>query len=324
MTHVRKLLEAIGDRKKVYIQMHNSPDPDALASAFSLQQLLKYYDVESIICYRGIIERYNTQTMIKLLSIEAFEISEIKDMKENDYIILVDSQKGNSNVMDFIGDEIAAIDHHPISSDIEYKYSDIREEVGACASIIASYYSEENIEMSAEAATAIIYGIKMDTLDFSRGSNDLDLEVFYKLFSKIDSTILKNIQLNSLEFSDLVAYSNAIKAIKVFDNIGFANIGYDCPDCLLGSVSDFILSLKEVDFAVVYSPKPQGIKFSIRNETEKYHAGRIIDKALIGIGSGGGHKDMAGGFVPRAKIAEVEKEMDSFFENRFMEELGLK
>ena len=42
----------------------------------------------------------------------------------------------------------------------------------------------------------------------------------------------------------------------------------------------------------------EGIKLSVRSEVSKYDAGRITREALAGIGNGGGHAAMAGGFVP--------------------------
>ena len=35
----------------VYIQTHNFPDPDAIASAYGLQKLLEIYGTESELCY---------------------------------------------------------------------------------------------------------------------------------------------------------------------------------------------------------------------------------------------------------------------------------
>ena len=36
--------------KNAYIQTHDFPDPDALATAFALQEYLKYYEIEATIC----------------------------------------------------------------------------------------------------------------------------------------------------------------------------------------------------------------------------------------------------------------------------------
>ena len=36
--------------KNAYIQTHDFPDPDALATAFALQEYLRYYEIEATIC----------------------------------------------------------------------------------------------------------------------------------------------------------------------------------------------------------------------------------------------------------------------------------
>jgi oligoribonuclease NrnB/cAMP/cGMP phosphodiesterase (DHH superfamily) len=83
-------------------------------------------------------------------------------------------------------------------------------------------------------------------------------------------------------------------------------------------VADFIISIKEVEFAVVYSPRQSGIKFSVRNEIDGVDAGKAIYFALKDIGNGGGHKSMAGGFLPSENLIRIG-EIDSFVEDRFLE-----
>lgn len=319
MTKLEKLVDYLKTGERIFIQMHNSPDPDSIATAYGLWYLLKEKGVESQICYKGEIEKYSTQRMAELLHIKLTNIKDIKDMKKEDYIILVDSQKGNSNVTDFIGDEIASIDHHPIFMDIEYAFADIRPNVGACSSIIAEYFYENNIEIPISIATALLYGIKTDTLNLSRGVDDLDLDMFYKLYKQADIDLLNDIMINKLQFSELIAYANAIKNIKVYGTVGIINIGLECPDSLLATINDFILSLKEVDFAIVYSHRESGIKFSIRNEVKSLDAGKIVANVLDGLGNGGGHKMMAGGFLPRENIKKIGSGIDSYLENKFID-----
>lgn len=67
---------------------------------------------------------------------------------------------------------------------------------------------------------------------------------------------------------------------------------------MIASVSDFMLALVEVSFSVVYSRRVDGIKLSVRSEKSSLDAGKITAEALQGIGNGGGHAAMAGGFVP--------------------------
>ena len=113
-----------------------------------------------------------------------------------------------------------------------------------------------------------------------------------------DQDMIYLLENSTLYFEDLMAYSKAISSIEVFENISFADTGRDCPEALIASVSDFMLALVEVSFSVVYSRKKEGIKISVRSERPTLDAGKIISKALKGIGSGGGHATMAGGFVP--------------------------
>lgn len=306
-------------RQKVQIQMHNSPDPDSIASARGLQHLLGQKGIDAVICYRGEIEKYSTNRMVELLNISLVNIQDIPDMKEEDFIILVDSQKGNSNTTDLVGNEIASIDHHPVSQYTPYLFEDIRPEVGACSSIIAEYFKGNQIPIPQSIATALLYGIKTDTLDLTRGVSELDLDMFYMLYKLADMNLLNRIQLNQLQFRELTAYSNAIRNIKIYDKIGFAYLGLDCPDSLIGTISDFIMSLKEVEFSVVYSKRQSGVKFSLRNETECYDAGRVVTEALAGLGGGGGHKSMAGGFIPVTAVESLNHSLHSFIENRFLD-----
>ena len=41
--------------KRVFLQTHNFPDPDALASAYGMQVFLKANGIASTICYAGFI-----------------------------------------------------------------------------------------------------------------------------------------------------------------------------------------------------------------------------------------------------------------------------
>ncbi len=318
MTRLEQLISNI-KREHVYIQTHNFPDPDAIASAFGLQELLKYRGIDATICYKGKIERYSTEKMCQLFSIEIVTIEDIADsLSDKDEVILVDAQKGNSNIMDMTGDEIICIDHHPTFEQQTYRFADIRPEIGACASIIAQYFVENEIPMDSRIATALSFGIRMDTKNLSRGVAKLDMEMLYYMFELCDQNVIHNLENSNLYFEDLMAYSKAIYSIQVYDNVSFADTGRDCPEGLIASVSDFMLALVEVTFSIVYSRKSDGIKLSVRSEGSKLDAGKIIRQALEGIGNGGGHAEMAGGFVPFAGDDEEADLMIKNIQERFL------
>lgn len=320
MTNLQKLLKAIHN-DNVYIQTHNFPDPDAIASAYGLQQLLKSQGVASTICYKGKIERYNTNHIIQELGIEMVNVDDLeKELQESDEILLVDVQKLNSNVMDIPGEEIICIDHHPIVKETEYRFSDIRTDMGACATIIASYFFENNISMDEKTATVLTFGIRSDTDKLSRGVNELDLEMLYRMFSMADNGLISHLENAELLLSDLEAYSKAIDTMKIYGDISFANAGENCPEALVSCVSDFMLNMVEITFSVVYSRKSEGYKFSVRSEGNA-DAGKIVAEALKGIGSGGGHSIMAGGFAPFQGTDQEGKEFIQSIEKRFLEQL---
>lgn len=307
MTNFDKLIQILS-RKHVYIQMHNYPDPDALSSAMGLQFLLKTRAIGSTICYKGRIDKYNTLKMIDKLFIKALSIQELT-MCPEDEIILVDSQKGNMNVEDFIGKEIACIDHHTNQGEGLYEFADIRSNVGACASIIASYFMENNIKPDAETATALLYGLKMDTVNLSRDVSDLDIDMFCMLHKQADFKILRLFESSALQLADLAAYVKAITNLRIYNGVGIANVGNDCSEALIGTVSDFLLTLAEVNFTLVYSYRAGGVKFSSRSELPENDASKVIKKALEGVGDGGGHASMAAGFIPN--IATEQQAMDT-------------
>ena len=288
---------------RVYIQTHNFPDPDAISSAYGLKKLLEVYDMESKLCYDGRIDKLSASKLLDAFQMQIYPYADLlKEMKEDDYIICVDTQKHGGNVTDFVGDEVACIDHHPTFVPMEYRYQDIRI-TGACATLIAEYYAKMGHEPDQDTATALLYGIKMDTLQFSRGVTELDIEMFRFLFPFCDHEKLARLERNNMEFDDLRAYGAAIESIELYDKTGFSCIPFSCPDALIAILADFILALVEVEVAVVFSYREDGIKLSVRSEDPKVHAGNLLHQALLDLGNGGGHAAMAGGFIRQDKVA---------------------
>lgn len=300
---------------EVFIQGHNYPDADSIASAYGMKSLLEFRDISAEIIYVGMIERLNIERMVDQLNIRIVLDENEEKLTEDDHIIIVDAQKYNSNIKDCVGDEVVCIDHHPIVKEPDFLFADIRPDVGACSSIIASYFIDAGIRPDEKTATALIYGIKMDTLDLKRGTSAFDVDMFRYLYPIADKDLLGRLQSNTMQFEDLMAFGEAIKNIQVYDNIGFARLDIRCSDGLIAEISDFILDLNEVEICVVYAMRSNGVKLSVRSELSRVKAGDAIALALDGIGSGGGHARMAGGFIP---IANVTPQIDDDIRIRFL------
>ena len=313
----KELIEILKDGK-IWIQTHNFPDPDAVASAFGLHEFLSAFGYDTELCYDGEIDKLSTSKMLTMLGITMRSSREIEDMQPEDKIILVDCQKNSGNTTDYVGDEVAVIDHHPVTQDNSYLYEDLRI-TGACASLIAMYFRESGIVPSEKAATALLYGMRMDTLSFSRGVTPLDVEMFGFLLPFVNQKMLTELETNNMEFQDLHGYGVAINNIKVYGVIGFSHIDFPCPDALVGILSDFLLSLVEVEVVVLYARRKNGVKFSVRSERKDVHAGLLIEEGLKEWGNGGGHASMAGGFVPDDRLPEDPQQRYDAVQNHFIE-----
>lgn len=307
----------------VYIQTHNFPDPDAIASAFGLQKLLEIYDIPSTLCYEGQIDKLSSSKMLEEFPIEMVPYDQLKaSMRPEDYIICVDSQKHSGYITDFVGDEVACIDHHPTSESaksVEYLYRDVQEDLGACATLIAGYYASLKLEPSPDVATALLYGLKMDTLQFTRKVTEQDIQMFQFLFPFCDEEKLNRLGQNNMELEDLKAYGAAITSMEIYGRVGFSHIPFPCPDAMIAILADFILSLVEVEVAVVSSQREDGIKISVRSEVSSIHAGNLIHDALEGVGGGGGHPPAAAGRISPDKLPLLGKSPEHFIRERFTE-----
>ena len=151
-----------------------------------------------------------------------------------------------------------------------------------------------------------------------------DIIAFGMLNPLIDVVKMGKLEMNNLEFTDLKAYGAAIENIKVFDYFGFTHIPFSCPDAMIAIVADFILSLIEIEVAVIYCDRPDGLKFSVRSERDDINAGDLVAKALEGIGGGGGHATMAGGRIPAANIPMLGEYRDDVLTERFIKAIGMQ
>ncbi len=319
MTKLDEIVSVL-TKKRVYIQTHNFPDPDAIACAYGMKILLKKRGINATICHRGKIDSYSTSKIVEVLKIEMTEFDDedfLDNLKDDDEIILVDSQKGNANISNMKGTEVVCIDHHPImdKDGADYRFADIRPEMGACATMVGQYFIEEGIPFDKKVATLLTYGIRTDTANLSRGVTKEDILMLAELFDKTDNVLIHKLQNSSLYREDLRTYSKAIKNTEIYHNISFTDIGKNCPETLIANICDFMQELVEVEVSVVYSVRDGGIKLSVRSENPKLDAGRITKRALKGIGDGGGHAAMAGGFAPAEgkDVAELMEEIKQNF-----------
>lgn len=317
MTKLEELLGVL-KKKVVFIQTHNYPDQDALAAAHGLKVLLEHYGKQAIICYNGEIDKYNTIKMIELLQLDITPADSI-DFQKDDEIILVDCQKGNINVKGYTGMVVGCIDHHKLQDTSGYQFFDIRPDIGACATILASYFYENQIPIDTLLATSFVYAIRMDTNMLTRSVSDTDLNLYCKLHKIANHQILRQLDTCTLKIRDLDTYYNAIANLRFYHSLALVDLGPNCSESIMGQIADFILTLREVDVIVTHSYRDKGVKFTVRSSRSELDACEIVRTALDTFGDGGGHSTMAAGFIPNVPNASVAQTVSNITEERIID-----
>jgi nanoRNase/pAp phosphatase (c-di-AMP/oligoRNAs hydrolase) len=299
---------------EVFLQPHNVPDPDAIASCLGLQHLLSARGIASQIVYDQEIEKANSLKMIELFKISMASLKDVATLGAEDWAVLVDAQKGGSNVSHMDTDEVAVIDHHEYQGNKGYRFEDIRPETGSCSAIIAEYFFENNIPVPRSIASALLYGIFMDTDNLTRRVDTLDINMFYKLYNLADLSHIIELKGNEISVKDLKLYADAFKTVEIYDELGFLHLT-SSNDSLLGSAGDIVLSVDTVEIVVAYALRENGIKLSVRSARKDVKANELVRFLVEGYGLGGGHENMAGGFIPQAEF-DSSKSIDTFLKHR--------
>jgi len=281
----------------VILQTHDVPDPDAIAAAFGLQYLLQQRGIHATIIYNRVIEKTDTKKMLELFDIEVTEFDSRVQLCQNDWAVLIDSQKGSGNVLDLPTRAIAVIDHHNLRPNSNWLFADIRPAVGSCSTIIAEYFFDNNVPIPKPIATALLYGIFIDTDYLLRAVSDLDALMFYKLHSLADRQQLLKLRSSQLSRQELALYAAGFANVEIYGQLGFLELGL-ANDSLIGAANDLLLSVSEVEVAICYSVRQSDVKISVRSSNPAIKANELAQCMVTGLGFGGGHSHMAGGLIP--------------------------
>lgn len=281
--------------RPVIIQPHDYPDHDAVCSAFGLMKLLAHKGFRAIIRYRGAIPSASLQAIIDKFSIPV-EPHSSEDPVDAD-VIVVDSGPGNGNITLVPGRLVGNIDHHLSASPPDCPFVDVRTDVGACSSIVADYWFEEGVEPDTKTATALIAGIQTDTDFLTRRVSETDLDAFYRLFPLAGVEWTARVIKASLSVEDLSTISEAISGGVIYAGCYFALLSQSCSQEVLAILADFLMRLREIRLVVIIETGESLYRVSARSKDPELSAASALVQALEGIGTGGGHVDMAGGVI---------------------------
>ncbi|MCX7711818.1 MAG: DHH family phosphoesterase [Clostridia bacterium] len=302
MGEIRNLCERF---RKVYIQPHNYPDADAIASAWGMKKLVESFGAEAEIIYYGSNTfKPNISKILSDYRIRMTLINEGYEIGEEELLINVDCQYGAANVHKVVAKNIAVVDHHIKEAMQDYIYEDIQPRIGACTTLVLNYLKQFGVRLDQPLATVMYYGIFMDTDMFNGRMTTLDEDAKKELTALYDKNIIDHLRLSSLSFEDLKIYASGILKTERYQNIIFSGIE-ECDDNLLGHISDLLMEIEGINIVIAYSQRSNGCKLSIRSYHDYFTAEELVRELTDGIGSGGGHENKAGGYIVKNRLEQV-------------------
>lgn len=289
----------------ITIQCHDNPDADALASGFGLYTYFKEKnrDVRLVYAGKNRIQKKNLTLMVDKLNIPVIFLQDT-DIPIKGLLITVDCQYGAGNVTHLSAENVAIVDHHQIEIS-NVPLSEIHSNLGSCSTLVWQMMTEEGFSFAGkyELGTALYYGLFSDTNQFSEIYNPLDMDMRDALpceKSLISLFKNSNLSLEELEIAGLALIKHIYN-----DDYRYAIIKADpCDPNVLGLISDFLLQVEEIDTCIVYNELEDGIKFSVRSCVKEVRADELASFLAGNIGSGGGHREKAGGFISKYRYEE--------------------
>lgn len=295
-------LSELSQYRKITVQCHDNPDPDALASGWGL---VKYFrslgcDVRFLYSGRFQITKSNLLLMLVELGIPVVYCPTYT-IDEDELLLTVDCQYGQGNVTTAQAEHIAVIDHHHGTPSVSL--SEVRSTLGSCSTLVWKMMTDEGYDVSSDSllATALYYGLMTDTGNFTEIYHPLDRDMHDMLpFSK---NLISRFCNSNISLNEMVIAGNALVNYTYIETSSCGVIeAAPCDPNILGFISDLALQVDKFDLCVTFNEVSGGYKLSIRSCSKDVHANEFATYITSGIGSGGGHSGKAGGFISKASF----------------------
>jgi nanoRNase/pAp phosphatase (c-di-AMP/oligoRNAs hydrolase) len=221
------------------------------------------------------------------------------------------------------------IDHHPPREPVEARFVDLRSDVGATSTLLVDYLQRLDIEPSTALATGLLFGIRVDTKEFSREIAVDDFEAAAYLVPFTDTETLELIEAPRMSAETFETIGKAIENRTLRDSVLTSCVGDFADRDAIAQAADRLLDMEGITTTLVYGVKDGTIYASgrARSTSTSFDVGETLRDAFEQIGDAGGHADMAGAQIPLGVLAsDVENDelidiVQTVIDERFFETL---
>ena len=299
---VEKIRSLFREKDKIQILLQHDPDPDAIGSALALRELLGRNRATTPIVTFGEVTRPENLAMLRLLDIQIDRITYDELHQDRARLALVDVQPPYFEQP--LGRVDLVVDHHPMRTPFKSRYADLRTPYGATSTIFTGYLRAAGIRPSQRLATALLYGIKTDTLFLERGSHAADLEAFTYLYPLANRALIMKMERPALPREDLEAFGRALTRLQLEDGVAVIHMGEIRREDVIPQMAELSLQIEGVEWSVVSGLCGDRVVISVRNVGYVGSAGDVMKRLFDELGSAGGHRTMAKAVVPIERFKE--------------------
>jgi nanoRNase/pAp phosphatase (c-di-AMP/oligoRNAs hydrolase) len=323
----------------VAIIAHNNPDPDSLASALAFKTICDQLKVKSEIYYSGKIDRLENRafanTMENALDMKLHRLENqseaLKCVNNHSKIVLVDSPApGANNILPENIIPNIIIDHHTTSSEISADFVNIRNDIGSTATLMTKYLQQFGVTIPPALASALFYGLSVDTNSFTRDVSHTDLEVASFLSAIADRKMIDEFRSPPMTEDTMEVIGTAIQNRKKFKDFLLSCVGIIENQDAIPQAAEYLLQLKDVSSVLVYGIIADRVHMSARTKEITVNIGETLVTAFKDKGRVGGHPSYAGGYVDLGILANTKDKRvliaiaQEVVESSFLDAAGVK
>ena len=303
----RQLAEVIaGGGGRMAILTHDNPEPDSIASATALQAIADAFGVEADILYSGDVGHQENRAFVNLLGIDLLSRSDAPPLSEYATVAAVDLAKSAETDVDpGVGVDIH-IDHIEADEPPDASFVDVRANVSSTSTILTKYLQEFDRSPTEAVATALLYGIRAETLDFKRDTTPADLTAAAYLHPFANHDTLEQVESPSMSPETLDVLAEAIQNRQVQGSYLFSTAGFIRDREALAQAAQHLLNLEGITTTAVLGIADDHIYLAARSKDIRLNIGNVLQEAFAEMGDAAGHSTQGSVEIPLGIFTGIE------------------
>ncbi|MHC4673560.1 MAG: DHH family phosphoesterase [Planctomycetota bacterium] len=297
-----RLMKLLGPFDEVVVVTHDNPDPDAIASGWTIYFLVERLLSKPVrLVAGGAVVRAENLRMLELLH-PPLELVHRVTAEKDCAVVLIDCHPEATNHL-LSGTNLkplAVIDHHLAEKrPAGIRFRDIRPRVTASATIAGVYLREQSIEPSMELATALLYAIRSETHGRGITYTKTDRQIASWLTERADHTKLADIEnalLTRSYFADLLV---ALENCFIYDDSALCFLPRASGPETVGEIADLLIRCSGVRHVLCAALIQNDLLLSTRTTPDGGDAVVLLSQTIRGLGYCGGHPHRAGGKITK-------------------------